>query len=243
MKMLMNLSSKAITSLPKVLNIKSAILFVAGFCLGWQQFVAAGVLLFLGIILARKAAVEYWWIPGTGVILGVVWTLSHGWIMVGLGILILLCVFFFGAFLWTLHAFTGKTPILDVKVKKTADDQSTISLETYDKKRNVKKTYIVEGTKWGISANVVLFSNWIVFWGGKTFYRLHSVVGVAENRLDKNYIHGNSQLLWDEFEKSEGTIPGVRAVYEDLLLKRPIDGREYTIYIDNDGALVPELKQ
>ncbi len=81
----------------------------------------------------------------------------------------------------------------------------------------------------------------MVFLGGKTYYRLNSIIGATDTALDQRIIDTTSESLWTELEQNEDHFPGIRAVYENIVLKEPEVGREYTVYVDNDGSIVPEL--
>jgi hypothetical protein len=159
---------------------------------------------------------------------------------------VLLIVLLFSLVL-TFHAFTGKTAILEVDITKVGQEDGTrvSTLVVTDLIEEEKRTFEVQGTKWGVSANLAVMDNWVMLLGGRTYYRLNSIVGVSEATIKRQSFHCGTQPTWDELwiklEAKEGKIPGVRAVYEEMILKPPVPGRVYRIYLDNDGGMVPEL--
>lgn len=238
------LFERMIVIVSKLLRLRFMALTISGLALGLGYYYVAAALFVLSMFLAGKDMLKSWYLVAFGLAIGLVWNNSHGLVLGATGLLAVLCVVLFTLFLWTWHAFTGKTPILEVMVKNVKEEQGQIIyLQVKDIKKKTEKIFSVRGDKWGISANVVLFENWVIFLGGKTFYRLNHVVGMGEERIDKQALDEGSQKLWQEFEKSEAKLPGVRAVYEDMCLKQPMEGRLYTIYVENDGALVPELQE
>jgi hypothetical protein len=160
------------------------------------------------------------------------------------GALGLVCFFLIGLLFWTFHAFTGKTAVLKVEVQKV--EGTAITLRVTDLKKGGTRTFEVTGDKWGISANVALVKDWVVLLGGKTYYRLNSVVGLDMDGTQGDYytypFDEMTDGMWNELERHEDRLPGIRSVYEDVVLKQPIEGRTYTIYVDNDGSIVPELE-
>ncbi|OIQ00428.1 hypothetical protein AUK40_00165 [Candidatus Wirthbacteria bacterium CG2_30_54_11] len=242
-------------------------LFGAGFFLGWfavgyirgVEVVAAGkiekrrggwlkLILGIGLLSAAVGAQgasfvgDYWPVLLFGLLTGIVFPLAHLVTVSALGLLILGCAFLLVILSWTLHAFTGKTAILQVRVRsiENTTEQQRISLIVTDLRTKDEAIYYVNGDKWGVSANVVLFEDWVVFLGGKTYYRLNSIVGATDTTLDRRVIDTASEPLWQELEQNEEHFPGIRAVYENIILKEPSVGSEYTIFVDHDGSLVPE---
>ena len=162
-----------------------------------------------------------------------------------MGLLIFAVIFLFLSLFWTLTQFTGKTAVLEVKVENVErlnNGEKLITLEVEDLQNGGTKTYTVEGDMWGVSGNVLLFDDWVVFFGGKTYYKMNSIVGMSETRIDREPLDEVSFETWKKIEENEDRLDWfLRAVYQDTVTKSPFEGESYTIYVDNDGSLVPEL--
>jgi hypothetical protein len=219
--------------------------------LNWRIGIILGMsLVFLIAALAAgkvELAAYYWPIFLLGLLIGLFLRLfpavtSGITFVLAVLVLVLLC-----SLVMTFRAFTGKTAVLEVAVREVRQEGRgrITTLVVTDIEDDRKETYRIEGTKWGISANVAVLDNWVLFLGGKTYYRVNSIVGVDQATIKRQSFYSSSQPTWDELweevEMREGKIPGVRAVYEDIVLKTPVEGRVYRIYVDNDGGVVPEL--
>ncbi|HNT29424.1 MAG TPA: hypothetical protein PKL83_00550 [bacterium] len=216
---------------------------------GWTRLIMAGIALLFALLTGGSGTLlSHWHLLVLGCLIAFLFFRFRWWAVGAVGLLLLLSFFLAGLLFWTLHVFTGKTAVLEVKVRseetrgRDEAQYTRISLIVKDLEKGTENIYYVNGDKWGISANVVLFDDWVVFLGGKTYYRLNAIVGATDTTLDMHAIDEFSQPLWEELETNETSLPGVRAIYEDIVLKSPVVGREYVIYIDNDGALVPEVK-
>ena len=217
----------------------------------WKVVVTFSLALaFLSISVAvgkMDIVTHYWPMFVIGLIVGLFLRLFPVFTASSMSVLMIIIIVLACSLVWTLKAFTGKTAVVEVTVsnvrQETAGRVSTLLVRNVDK--GTQETYEVCGSKWGISASVALMEDWLIFFGGKTYYRLNSIVGVDGGTIRRQDFHDFSQPaweeLWDHLERNEGTIPGIRAVYEDIVLKTPVPGRTYRIFVDNDGAVVPEL--
>jgi len=222
----------------------------------WRIIVTFGfALLFLVISLACGKAdvvIGYWPMFVAGLVIGLFMRLFPVAGSSVTGVLALLVVILLLSLVWTFKAFTGKTAVLEVRITNVRQDGDVkvTMLNVKDLKKETEKDYKIRGNMWGISANVAVMKDWVVMLGGRTYYRLNSVVGlerIGRDRLVMKHqnFHPSSQPAWDELwtfgEKNEGKLPGVRAVYGEIVTKTPVEGRVYRFYVDNDGGIVPEL--
>jgi hypothetical protein len=114
----------------------------------------------------------------------------------------------------------------------------------------------LNGSYFAPVVRVVIFDDYVVFLGAKTWYRFVGITSfdlertdaaIEVRQRDRGYYFpspsGLSAKLWDFYERYESRIPGVRSVQVEMDLKRVRDrprGRELSVYslrIQNDGGL------
>jgi hypothetical protein len=156
-------------------------------------------------------------------------------------------------FLQSLNAFTGETEIAQVRVLDVQDGR--MQLEIVPVQGESVRTWL-NGSYFAPVVKVVIFDDYVVFLGAKTWYRFEGVTsfemertdaGVEIRQQDTSYYFpspaGVTAKLWDLYERYDSRIPGVRTVQVEMDLKRVQDkprGRELSLYslrIQNDGGL------
>jgi hypothetical protein len=156
-------------------------------------------------------------------------------------------------FLQSLNAFTGETEIGQVRVLDVQEER--MKLEILPSREESVITWL-DGSYFAPVVKVVIFDDYFVFLGAKTWYRFEGVTsfdmektesGTVLRQTDVGYYFasppGITEKLWDFYERHDSRIPGVRTVQVELDLKRPrvpARGRELSVYslrIQNDGGL------
>jgi hypothetical protein len=156
-------------------------------------------------------------------------------------------------FLQSLNAFTGETEIAQVRVLDV--QQRGMKLEILPVEGESIITWL-KGSYFAPVVKVVIFDDYMVFLGAKTWYRFEGVTsfemektrsGTEVRQQDTAYYFpfpsGVTAKLWDLYERYDSRIPGVRTVQVEMDLKRIRDkprGREFSVYslrIQNDGGL------
>jgi hypothetical protein len=156
-------------------------------------------------------------------------------------------------FLQSLNAFTGETEIAQVRVLDVQEERMQLEIAPVRGERVI--TWL-KGSYFAPVVRVVIFDDYVVFLGAKTWYRFEGITsfemertdtGIEVRQLDRGYYFpspsGLSTKLWDFYERFESRIPGVRSVQVEMDLKRVQDkprGRELSVYslrIQNDGGL------
>jgi hypothetical protein len=112
----------------------------------------------------------------------------------------------------------------------------------------------LKGSYFAPIVKVVIFDDYVVFLGAKTWYRFEGVTsfemertetGMEVRQQDTDYYFpspvGITAKLWDLYERYDSRIPGVKTVQIEMDLKRVRDKpRELSVYsllIQNDGGL------
>ncbi len=150
-------------------------------------------------------------------------------------------------FLQAFSSFTGEREIASVRVLEAAND--TMKLEVT---RNERETVIVslKGEYFAPIVKEVIFDDWYVFLGAKTWYRFEGVTAfsfVKEGskrvlkQTDTGYYFpfptGISERLYGYYEKYESYIPGVKTVQIDISAKRARKMATYSLLLQNDGGI------
>jgi hypothetical protein len=150
-------------------------------------------------------------------------------------------------FLQSLNAFTGETEIARVRVLDVEDQR--MKVEIIPTRGEGAITWL-DGTYFAPVVRVVIFDDYVVFLGVKTWYRLDGITsfemertgsGAQVRQQEGGYYFpspsGVTEKLWEVYERYDSRIPGVRTVQVEMDLKR---GRELSVYslrIQNDGGL------
>jgi hypothetical protein len=156
-------------------------------------------------------------------------------------------------FLQSLNAYTGETEIAQVRVLDVQEGRMQLEIAPARGERVI--TWL-NGAYFAPVVRVVIFDDYVVFLGAKTWYRFEGITsfdmertdsGIEVRQRDRGYYFpspsGISAKLWDLYERYESRIPGVRSVQVEMDLKRVRDkprGRELSVYslrIQNDGGL------
>ena len=150
-------------------------------------------------------------------------------------------------FLQSLNAFTGETEIGQIRVLDVQD--SRMKLEILPARRDSTITWM-QGGYFAPVVKVVIFDDYVVFLGAKTWYRFEGVTsfemektqsGTVLRQQDTDYYFpspsGMTAKLWDFYERNDARIPGVRTVQVEMDLKRARELSVYSLRIQNDGGL------
>ena len=114
----------------------------------------------------------------------------------------------------------------------------------------------LDGSYFAPVVKVVIFDDYVVFLGAKTWYRFEGIIsfemertdaGLQVRQQDTGYYFpsppGIKAKLWDLYEHYDSRIPGVRTVQVEMDLKRVRDKPRsselsvYSLRIQNDGGL------
>jgi hypothetical protein len=156
-------------------------------------------------------------------------------------------------FLQSLNAFTGETEIAQVRVLDAREGSMKLEIVPAQGESTIIS---LNGSYFAPVVKVVIFDDYVVFLGVKTWYRFEGITsfemersdaGVEVRQQDTSYYFpspsGIPAKLWDFYERWDSRIPGVRSVQVEMDLKRVQDkprGRELSLYslrIQNDGGL------
>ncbi|UCF97080.1 MAG: hypothetical protein JSV89_18185 [Spirochaetaceae bacterium] len=151
------------------------------------------------------------------------------------------------AFLQSLNAFTGETEIGQVRALEVQDNR--MKLEILPDKGESVITWL-EGTYFAPVVKVVIFDDYLVFLGTKTWYRFEGISsfevertesGAKIRQQDSDYYFsepsGITAKLWELYERYDSRIPGVRTVQIEMDLKRARELSVYSLRVQNDGGL------
>jgi hypothetical protein len=156
-------------------------------------------------------------------------------------------------FLQSLNAFTGETEIAQVRVLDVQDER--MKLEILPARGENVITWL-NGSYFAPVVKVVIFDDYVVFLGAKTWYRFEGITSFEAERTDTGFEFRQQDTdyyfpfpsrvtgkLWDLYERYDSQIPGVKTEQVEMDLKRVHGkqrGRELSVYslrIQNDGGL------
>ncbi len=150
-------------------------------------------------------------------------------------------------FLQSLNAFTGETKIGQIRVLDVQDGR--MKLEILPAREDSTITWM-QGSYFAPVVKVVIFDDYVVFLGAKTWYRFEGVTsfemektqsGTVLRQQDTDYYFPSPAVrtvkLWDFYERYDARIPGVRTVQVEMDLKRARELSVYSLRIQNDGGL------
>ena len=156
-------------------------------------------------------------------------------------------------FLQSLNAFTGETEIAQVRVLDARGGRMQLEIVPAQGESVITE---LSGSYFAPVVRVVIFDDYVVFLGAKSWYRFEGVTsfemektdtGVEYRQQDTDYYFpspsGITAKLWNFYERYETRIPGVRSVQVEMDLKRVQDTRRvrelsvYSLRIQNDGGL------
>jgi hypothetical protein len=154
----------------------------------------------------------------------------------------------FVLFVQGLNAFTGETEIGRVRVIDM-DTPQVMNLEIVAADRPPLITEL-RGSYFAPVVRVVIFEDFYVFIGAKTWYRFDGITSFSAEReegklvfrqQDSDYYFdsplGITERLWSLYERHERWIPGVRSVQVEMDLKKARPLSTYSIRIQNDGGV------
>ncbi|MGA2480900.1 MAG: hypothetical protein ABSG63_19320 [Spirochaetia bacterium] len=160
-------------------------------------------------------------------------------------VLVLAVLLLFGLFLQSLRAFTGETQIATVRVISV--DNASMKLELAP--RGGQPVMLsMDGQYFAPIVKVVIFDDFFVFMGAKTWYRFEGMTSFDGNLRQRNSDYrfprsaGMSEQIWAFFEQNESRIPGVKTAQIELAMKKAREFARYAIMVQNDGGveIVPE---
>ena len=150
-------------------------------------------------------------------------------------------------FLQAFSSFTGEREIATVRVLDTGGGAMKLEVSRHERDTvivNLKGDYFAPVVK------EVIFDDWYVFLGAKTWYRLEGITAfsfVKEDgrsvlkQTDAGYYFpfptGMSEKLYGYYEKYERYIPGVKTVQIDISAKRARKMATYGLMLQNDGGV------
>jgi hypothetical protein len=108
----------------------------------------------------------------------------------------------------------------------------------------------MDGSYFAPVVRVVIFDDYFVFLGAKTWYRFEGMSSFAVEKTEAGsalrqqqsdyyfpYPNGLSERLYRFYERYDNRIPGVRSVQVEMDLKKARDLATYALLIQNDGGL------
>jgi hypothetical protein len=170
-------------------------------------------------------------------------------------VIVLLAVFAL-LFLQSITAFTGETEIAEVKVHYAGDNEMTLEVVRKGAPPEMVK---MDGEYFAPVVEIVIFDDFLVFFGYKTWYRFIGLTSFAyEKNEDGLYTYrqqntdyyfenplGISNWLYKFMRENQNVIPGIKTVqveidpfkvFEESGLE-PEKFRTYSIRIQNDGGI------
>lgn len=154
--------------------------------------------------------------------------------------LLLAVVIVFGLFLQSIHAFTGETEIAAVRVISANATSMRIELVP---RGSEPVLLTMKGTYFTPIVKVVIFNDFFVFMGARTWYRFEGMTSFDQNMRqqdsDFRFPHalGISERLWKLFEENETRIPGVKTAQIEMTSKLAKEFSTFGIRIQNDGGV------
>lgn len=146
-----------------------------------------------------------------------------------------------------LTAFTGETEIGRVRVLAAADGEMKLEILPDKGTATIAR---MEGTYFAPVVKVVVFDDYFVFLGAKTWYRFEGITSFDTERRESTTVlrqkdtdyyfphpSGLPEALWSFYERRERLIPGIRTVQIEMDLKRARELSVYSLRIQNDGGL------
>ena len=161
--------------------------------------------------------------------------------------LLIVLIIAVGLFLQSVMAFTGETEI--AKIRVISADGSRMKLEVVPREGETEMLDM-EGNYFAPVVKIIIFDDFWVFLGAKTWYRFAGVMSfrtVREGGKDV-YRQGNtdfyfpaasgiSEAVFMGYERYERNIPGVKAVQVDVIMKKAEELGSYSIRVQNDGGV------
>jgi hypothetical protein len=157
-------------------------------------------------------------------------------------ILLVIAVFLF---LQAVVAFTGETEIARVKV-----DTIRNNIIKYELMPAVgePETVVTEGVNFAPQVELIIFNDFFVFLGAKTWYRFDAMLSynpakssateVSFNRHPLSRPQGLSEDVFAFFMQHRDAIPGIKTIQGQITYPLKVtQGRTYSITVQNDGGV------
>ena len=215
-----------------------------------RKWILACVFLSVGVIMGLIAV----FIPGSAKILDIrlLWSAGIAAAVafaalrfkkaVGLPVIAMLtaAIIVFGLFLQSLRAFTGETEIAAIRVIEAGAGSMRLELVP----RGEPTVLLTMGGEYlAPIVKVVIFDDFFVFLGARTWYRFEGMTSFDRNlrQQDTDYRLprplGISERLWAFFEANEAIIPGVKTAQIEIVMKKAKEFADYSIRVQNDGGV------
>ena len=162
-------------------------------------------------------------------------------------ILILLLVLVVVMFLQSISAFTGETEIAKIRILNI--QEPFMKLEINLPKKEPIFT-VMEGEYFAPVVRVIIFEDFFVFLGVKTWYRFDGITSfdMEEEEGQPKFRQQNTDYYFTEkrnisddlyfwLEKHDASVPGIKSVQVELDLKKAKELSTYSIRIQNDGGV------
>jgi hypothetical protein len=150
-------------------------------------------------------------------------------------------------FLQALNAFTGETEIGQVRCLSAGGGRMKLDVLP---EKGEPVIVSMDGSYFAPIVKVVVFSDYFVFLGARSWYRFEGITsfamekqqsGTALRQQNTDFYFpepsGVPEALWGFYERHERSIPGVRSVQIEMDLKRARELSVYSLRIQNDGGL------
>jgi hypothetical protein len=158
-------------------------------------------------------------------------------------VLALVAAIALGLFFQSVRAFTGETEIATVKALAVSDGRMRLEVQPEGRPSEMVD---LDGDQFAPVVKVVIFDDFWVFLGAKTWYRLVGLVSFTTRggmpvQSATAWVLPNptgiSEALWTRFEENEERIPGVKTVQTELVLKKARSLGSWSIRVQNDGGV------
>jgi hypothetical protein len=155
-------------------------------------------------------------------------------------VLVLALLLVFGLFLQSVRAFTGETLVATVRVISLEKESMKLELAPRD---GPPVMISMDGQYFAPMVKVVIFDDFLVFLGAKTWYRFEGMTSFDGNLRQRNSDYrlprppGMAEQVWTFFEQNESRIPGVKTAQIELVMKKPREFARYAVMVQNDGGV------
>ena len=164
--------------------------------------------------------------------------------------LFIFCFLIIVLFFQTLTSFTGETEIAKLHVLKVKENEINMELVLPDNRYKMLK---IKGEYFAPVVKVIIFEDFLVFFGAKTWYRFTGIMTFPKENeseilmpmesfnLEKEY--GISRNIYQFIEEYEEFIPGIKSVQREVVQKKAKKLTSYSIRVQNDGGVIVEITE
>ncbi|HET6451986.1 MAG TPA: hypothetical protein VFI08_11780 [Spirochaetia bacterium] len=183
---------------------------------------------------------SYAWIAGTVAALAFIAFRFRKAAGIPVLVLLLALAAVLGLFLQSVRAFTGETEIATVRVLSVQPGSMRLQLVP---RGDEPVLLTMKGTSFAPIVRVVIFSDFLVFLGVRTWYRFEGMTSfddsLRQQDTDFRFARppGLSERVWKLFETYERWIPGVKTAQTELVAKRAQELSTFGIMVENDGGV------